>query len=222
MSQTISQAETNRKTGKFQVDEQHERILDAAEKLFLLRGIENTNIGDIAAQANITRVTLYRYFANKDEIAVKIQARMFKKIHDLFPPEEQPDSLESHRRRAQTIIRGFNQLRDAYRYIGMFDQIYLDQSSQNDLPRWTLAQLRADHQEHLPEEEIPRQPSHYHNQLTVISSNVTWFLEKLALRGEITWSDQETPLEQHLQIFEDIIMGYFDRLIAEEAQHSAK
>ena len=43
-----------------------------------------------------------------------------------------------------------------------------------------------------------------------------WFLEKLALRGELTWSNKEVPLEEHLRIFEDMITGYFDRLIADQ------
>ena len=44
-------------------------------------------------------------------------------------------------------------------------------------------------------------------------NSVIWFLEKLALRGELTWANKEIPMEEHLQIFEDMITAYFDRLI---------
>ena len=53
----------------------------------------------------------------------------------------------------------------------------------------------------------------YSEEITVIMNTVIWFLEKLALRGELTWSNKEIPLEEHLRIFEDMITGYFDRLI---------
>jgi AcrR family transcriptional regulator len=50
-------------------DNQRERILQAAEKLFIQDGIDNVSIGAIAAAARIARKTLYEYFSNKQEIA---------------------------------------------------------------------------------------------------------------------------------------------------------
>jgi hypothetical protein len=47
-------------------------------------------------------------------------------------------------------------------------------------------------------------------------STVIWFLEKLALRGELTWSNQAVPLEAHLAAFEEMITGYIDRLMDED------
>ena len=73
-----SQSANNRISGKHQLDEQRTAILDAAEKLFLEAGIENTRMIDIAQQAGITRVTLYRYFANRDEVAVEVHLRFIK------------------------------------------------------------------------------------------------------------------------------------------------
>ena len=204
-----SKSAADRETGKHQVDEQRAIILDAAEKLFLQNGLENTNMVDIARQAGITRVTLYRYFANRDEIAVEIQMRMFKKIASAVPevpPGEM--TLESHRRRAQITIRSFPQLRDAYRYIGMFDKIYLDNDSNSALTQWTLDRLRRGRP---PRQPLPN-PSFYKKELPVIVSTITWFLEKLALRGELTWSDPDIPLEEHLKFFEEMIMRAFDQL----------
>lgn len=216
MSIPPSKAEIDRKSGKHQVDEQHAHILDAAEKVFLQKGIENTTIGDIARQAGVTRITLYRYFANRDEIAVKIQARMFDRINAVLSGAAQLPTLESHRQRAQAIIRNFGQLRDAFRYIGLFDRVYLDQASDNSLPQWVMAQLRARDAQRAPGEQSSSLPTPYHDELTVVISTVIWFLEKLALRGELTWSDPHTPVEQHLQVFEELIMGFFDRLSAAE------
>jgi len=214
MNRRIFQAELNCRAGKQQVDQQHDQILAAAETIFLCKGLENTTMADIAGQAGVTRVTLYRYFAGRGEIAVKIQARMFKKINAVLPLEDQRPTLESHRRLAQTIIRSFGQLRDAFRYIGMFDRLYLDHDAGGSLPQWAKAQLQAARPGPAPHSAQKLPPPAYRNELTVLISAVIWFLEKLALRGELTWSDQDILLEQHLQVFEQIIMGYFDRLIA--------
>jgi AcrR family transcriptional regulator len=47
---------------------QRERILRVAETLFLRDGIEMVGVNDIAVAANVTRTTIYRYFANRDDI----------------------------------------------------------------------------------------------------------------------------------------------------------
>jgi len=214
MTSTPSQAEINRKQGKFQLDEQHERIVDAAEQLFLEKGIESVSMSDIAAQAGITRVTVYRYFANRDEIALKVQQRMFAKINSLFRSEDGAHSLESHRRRAQLVIRNFAQVKDAFRFIGMFDAVYLENAAGSQSSQAFAAQLRSRSADAPSDRSQDFQRAPCHEEITVMIHNIIWFLEKLALRGELTWGSPEVAQEQHLRIFEDIILGYLDRLAA--------
>ena len=73
-------SEVNRLSGKHQVDEKRIQILDAAEKLFLEKGIVNTCLAEIARAVGITKAALHRYFANKDAIAIQIQIRMLNRI----------------------------------------------------------------------------------------------------------------------------------------------
>lgn len=206
----------NRETGKHQVDQQRASILDVAEALFLQNGLEKTSMSEIAGRAGITRVTLYRYFANRDEIAVEIQVRMIHKMNSLVALEDGGDlhSLEGYRRRAQSMIRNFSKLKDVFRYIGMFDKIYLDDMPDAALTQWTKNQLRSLRFRDKKDEGPRRRP--YDRQLSVVMNNVIWFLEKLALRGELTWGDQEVPMEEHLKVFEEMVMGYFDRLAQSE------
>jgi TetR/AcrR family fatty acid metabolism transcriptional regulator len=44
----------------------------AAEKLFALKGYENTSVNDIAREAGYAAGTLYLYFSNKDELLVSL------------------------------------------------------------------------------------------------------------------------------------------------------
>ncbi len=45
-----------------------EKILQAAQKLFGQFGLKKVTIEDIAKEASVSKVTLYKYFRNKDDI----------------------------------------------------------------------------------------------------------------------------------------------------------
>jgi AcrR family transcriptional regulator len=210
-----SQSADNRVSGKFQSDELRIAILDAAEKIFLETGIDKTAMSDIAERAGINRVTLYRYFASRNEVAMAVHNRLMKKTAQITQYDPHDHSLEGAKRQAQSMIRNFALLRDAYRYSGMFDQIYLDNPADSTLTRWTFNQLRlAGFGTPSAKEGLLEEP--YGEEIKVIMSTVIWFLEKLALRGELTWSNKEIALEEDLQIFERMITKHFDLLI--EAQ----
>lgn len=217
MNKSTSKSEVNRLNGKFQVDEQRLSILNAAEKLFLHNGLKNTKMVDIAARAGITKVTLYRYFPNRDVIALEIQARMIEKIASLLDPKDLEPSLEGAKKLAQSMIRNFDLLRDAYRYMGMFDEVYLDNPHDMASAQWTKRQLISMPWSRAAALNIAREYPQGNRFLMVIST-VIWFLEKLALRGELTWSDQAVPLKEHLTLFEEMILGYINRLLKPETE----
>lgn len=55
-----------------------ERILDAAERLFLEKGYEGTTIQDIVdALGDLTKGAIYHHFKSKEEIVDAVQTRMF-------------------------------------------------------------------------------------------------------------------------------------------------
>lgn len=207
-----SQYAQNRDSGKFQSEEQRDSILDAAEKLFLEAGIEKVTMQDIAQRAGITRVTLYRYFANRDEIAVGVLLHQMKKNSQRTQSDPPDRSLEGLKRHVRSMIRNYPQLRDSYRYNGMFDKIYLDNPPDSATTRWTFNQLRQAGFSRPVDKEDPQENA-LDTEVGVIINNVVWFLEKLAMRGELTWAKKEDNLAQSLGIFEDMIVSYIDRLI---------
>jgi len=211
MDQSASKLAAGRQQGEHQVDEQRAAILDAAEALFLRNGIEGTRMNAIAAQAGITRMSLYRYFPNRDEIALEIQKRMLGRIAALIATEDMVgDPLETMKKLARSMVRNFATLRDAYRYIGMFDSLYLDNPPGTEITEWTKHQLVTFLWNGVSMEALTREVPQG-NRLNMAISTVIWFLEKLALRGELTWSDRSIPLEEHLRAFEDMIIGYIER-----------
>ena len=213
-----SQAEIDRQKGKYQVEAQRERILDAAERLFLAKGIENSSMVEVAAEAGITKVTVYRYFPNIDAIALGVQLRQMNKITAVagVALEELEVSLESARALSRNLIGNFEALRDAYRYMGMFDSIYLDKSFESELPQQTKSGLKNVSLSGVAKVEERVAKHAEGDRFNLILSTVIWFLEKVAMRGELTWSDQETSLEAHLMLFEEMIVGYIDGCLAKE------
>ncbi len=218
MPKSFSKIADNRKTGKHQIDGLRRRILDAAEALFLDKGIESTSMGDISARLGISRVTMYRYFANRDEIAVEIQVCMLEKINSVPPLEDHPPTLDSYRKGVRLILRNYDNLRDAYRYIGMFDAIYLDQAPENVLTQWTKAQLMKGALGEQAERGNLPQLQAYGNKLGIILDTFTWVLEKLALRGEFTLADPAISQEEHLEFFEKMILNALNLLEQEDGK----
>lgn len=69
-----------------------ERIIEAAERLFLDKGVETTTMDMIAKEANYSKTTLYKYFESKQEIYYTVTYRSFvmqKKILEEVIAEEQ-------------------------------------------------------------------------------------------------------------------------------------
>jgi len=53
-------------------ENQREWILEVAQDLFIQKGIDVVSMGEIADAARLTRATIYRYFNNKEQIALEI------------------------------------------------------------------------------------------------------------------------------------------------------
>src|SRR4030043_729107 len=52
--------------------DKHERIINAALKVFAEKGFYNTRISEIAKEANVADGTIYLYFKNKDDLLISL------------------------------------------------------------------------------------------------------------------------------------------------------
>ncbi|WEK51502.1 MAG: TetR family transcriptional regulator [Candidatus Kaistia colombiensis] len=62
---------------KSQSEETRQRILDAAETVFIDIGVSKASLERIAAEAGVTRGAIYWHFANKQELLTAIFARVY-------------------------------------------------------------------------------------------------------------------------------------------------
>jgi AcrR family transcriptional regulator len=76
--------EKSDKTTPSQRRRQKERVIrkqtmvDAAETLFEMKGIDQTSMEQIATKAGFTKATLYNYFESKDEIYLSVATKAFR------------------------------------------------------------------------------------------------------------------------------------------------
>ena len=75
-----------------------EKILDAAEDLFLYQGLRATTIEGVAAGVGMSKVTVYSYFTDKDALFTAVAARFAEQME-----EEVRTALATHSPAAERV-----------------------------------------------------------------------------------------------------------------------
>ncbi|MEV0466059.1 helix-turn-helix domain-containing protein [Nocardia tengchongensis] len=60
------------------------RILDAADEQFRRWGVQRSTMEDVARTAGVSRITVYRRFSTKEELAERVILREFRRYFDTF------------------------------------------------------------------------------------------------------------------------------------------
>lgn len=82
-------------------------IIIAAERIFAQVGFKNAKMEDIAAQAGITKVTLYSYFQSKENMYLAVTFKALQLLTDLYLDIRQKYREESGFKSCQALIKGF-------------------------------------------------------------------------------------------------------------------
>ncbi len=212
MAKRLSKLERTRRNGDTQVEYQRANILAAAERVFQARGLENTRMSDIAAEAGITRASLYRYFPDRDPIAFEIASRMLRRITEAAMQGPASPDQERIRDGLLRLIDQFDAQRDAHRFLGMFDHLYSASYPSVTLAAWykerilSLGDRWASAQGNATGVTV--------DHVTMIGNCVLSFLQKMAARGDLLADEQGVELSRQLALFRAMIDGYFERLLA--------
>lgn len=103
-------------------------ILEAAKELFIRFGYDGSSMEAIAAEAGVSKLTVYSHFTDKETLFVEaVQAKCAERMPELFaePPADAP--LESL---LLTLARGFNQLINSPEAISL-SRLMVAQGGQN-------------------------------------------------------------------------------------------
>ncbi len=110
----------------YQTPETRERILSVARELFTERGLFDTQMKDVAAAVAISRTSLYRYFQDKQDLAMAILERLAEEM-DLLNPDGGERTDQTGLERAIHILRA-TWLSPRYtrhmKYMAEFDAFY--------------------------------------------------------------------------------------------------
>ena len=120
---------------KREKEQRRNMIIDAAQKIFFKKGIENSTMDDVAREAELSKGTLYLYFKSKEDIQLAIAMRgsdilkvmMHKRLSD------HKTGFENLLELAETAINFSGKHRHYYEFflffhIADYDQLNLEKS----------------------------------------------------------------------------------------------
>jgi len=110
-------------------------ILKAAEKLFLSRGYDDVSMNDIANEVELSKATLYLYFANKEELFFAIVRRGTQILNSMIrekveKAESGIDKVSAFRMAYHNFNRDYSDYIRIYNYFqsGRFDIAHIKDS----------------------------------------------------------------------------------------------
>ncbi len=88
-------------------EQRREQILDAAEQIFIEKGLESVRMDEVAEKAELSKGTLYLYFKNKNEVALGVYIRGLMVIHQIMADElaNPGTGMELMKRMVQVFFR---------------------------------------------------------------------------------------------------------------------
>ena len=175
---------------------------------------------DIAERAGVTRVTVYRYFAERNHLAYEVAGRMLAKLAETsaaaVPAGAGP--VEAVKARIVALVTQFEPNRDAHPYLTMFNSLQPFLDTDEELDRWYRERSRdaaafgdgSSVSQHFDEEA--------REQLVTLLNVLIGVLGRFAAGGEGLERWQRIAVEPQLVHLEELALGYFDEVIAPQAK----
>lgn len=200
MSENGSAAEPENARERYNLERQEmakerkNRVLEAAERLFLEKGLEKVSMKDITDEAKVSRATVYRYFPTIVEIIFEIEYRMMDRIMADVPFNQRAHIPEEEvcLNFLLPLIDNFPRHGAAYRYISMFDNLYTGE--------YPSRKLAEDYKEYINKYRHHFNLSPEMNLKLITSGNVVFgFLQRIAAREDIMAYEQGISIEVQLE-----------------------
>jgi len=110
-------------------------ILEAAENIFFLKGLQNTTMNDIAARCELSKATLYLYYKSKEELALNIMIKHLNIMKDegRTAAEKESTGYDKIRAAMQSVILFHLKNENIFRFIANFDSFLTPDSETGSL-----------------------------------------------------------------------------------------
>lgn len=189
-------------------------ILEAAERVFNQKGIENTTMQDIATDANIGIATLFRYFPKKEKLIVAVATRLLEPMLERFEyvaglPVPCLDKLEAlfdffiedHYKLSTTFMVDFES------YAAHFPEPLEDIHHFNALTR-RISQVYSRIIQNGIEDGSVRSDLEVRDTLTTLINTFGIFSKKLSLQKNIPMLEADLTTELQLDILKRVFLDY--------------
>ncbi len=116
-------------------------IIEAGQVLFLRQGIASTTMGEIAEQARVSRVTVYRHFPECGAIAFEVYNRMLESILEATRAEVPAgvSGLDAARQCLNALFSAYPGHETAFRFCAAFSAYYAMEERSDELAEWYAA-----------------------------------------------------------------------------------
>ncbi len=103
-------------------EQRREEILNAAQKIFFEKGLQNATMDEIAEAAELSKGTLYLYYGSKEDLYFSVMMRGLEILHDMFVQsiEEASTTFEAIRQLGPTYYEFFQRHRNFFRMFNYF------------------------------------------------------------------------------------------------------
>jgi len=127
----VNTSKPRRKNYQQHYANQRERILEAAEKLFIQKGINNVSMVSIAKAARMAPITLYEYFPNKEAVAWAIFQKLIEgsKAPLMEPLPAEATGYQRLEFLTMQMVNQFETHPESARFLVEFNMLYARESS---------------------------------------------------------------------------------------------
>ena len=186
-------------------------IIEAGEVLFMEQGIASTTMGDIAEQAGVSRVTVYRHFPECGAIAFEVYNRMLESILDATRAEVPSgvSGLDAARHCLNALFAAYATQESAFRYCAAFNSYYAIEERSEEQAEWYDArEFRglADACSQFFGSQLDQETA---DRLMALTDAAASGLCSLALTGSPL---NQTNVEPRLRNLQEMILRHFDHL----------
>jgi len=200
-------------------EERREHILQCALDVFMLKGLDQATMKDVADASEVGIATLFRYFPTKKQLAIDCAATLWKREFMQLPiylPRgyDDMDGITQFQHLLEIFLYHYQKTPEVFRFLEQFDNLVHNESvgfDQLDEVEDILRTLKEPIYQAIEKGKSDGTIRHDFNvELFYMTSMHTLMsiIQKFVLRGEIVRSDSEVTGEAQIRLVIEMICGF--------------
>ena len=191
-------------------------IIQAGQVLFLKQGIASTTMGDIAGQARVSRVTVYRNFPECGAVAFEVYNHMLDSILEATRTglPSGISGLDAARHCLGALFAAYPAQESAFRFCAVFSSFHAVEERSDEMTEWYGTREFRGLAEECASFFSGRLDQETSNRLMALTDAAANGLCGLAVTGSLL---DGTDVEARLHHLKELILGQFDSALASSA-----